>query len=90
MTKQGGLESIRSSKNVFLSKLCKLLIYAEFLWGPHHKKNIKVKKIPTIEKMTPQGGRPFGRRGKKIFVEILQTNYIIGVLMGSSSQKTQN
>ena len=50
----------------------------------------KLEKILTIEKMTPQGGTLGPSEGEKIFVEILQTNYIFGVHKGSSSQKTQN
>ena len=53
-------------------------------------KNTKLEKMLTIEKLTPQGGTLGLRRSKKFFVEILQTNYIFGVHMGSSSQKTQN
>ena len=39
--------------------------------------------------MTPQGGTLGPAEVEKIFVEILQTNYIFGVHMGSSSQKTK-
>ena len=53
-------------------------------------KNTKVEKILSIEKLTPQGRTLGTSEVEKIFVEILQTNYIFGVHMGSSSQNTKN
>ena len=53
-------------------------------------KNTYLEKMLTIEKLTPQGGTLGPSEVEKFFVEILQTNYIFGVHMGSLSQKTQN
>ena len=58
--------------------------------SPHHEKHKIGENFNNRKNDTPRGD-PWACGGrKKFFVEILQTNYIFGVHMGSSSQKTQN
>ena len=66
-------------------------LYIRSSYGVLITKNTKLEKnLNNRKNDTPRGdpGACGGR--KKFFVEILQTNYIFGVHMGSSSQKTQN
>ena len=89
MIPQGGtLGPSKVEKNFcrnFANKLYIRSSYGVLITKKHKiRKNLNDRKIDT-----PRG--PLGvRRSKKFFVEILRTNYIFGVHMGSSSQKTQN